>query len=234
MTSERNQSKDTRGNILDAGLWRHNAVLRFGLTGAFLLVGCVLARSSKHPSDNPCGPHGEPWKNTYPVIAQTVESDGTVVDWIPGPPFEMPVLPGTDAGITQERPWPEYEHQGPHGTQPYPHPKELMCTCDDGYVGYQGQPCTKRVRNCSVEGEGATAKTQTYCCPDLTLISQSKMIDGQCVDIAPDLGICTQCGNGVCGKGESHCNCPADCPNAPDLSQLKIIRGPGGTMEDAK
>jgi hypothetical protein len=28
--------------------------------------------------------------------------------------------------------------------------------------------------------------------------------------------VCTKCGDGVCGPGESECNCPLDCPVSAD------------------
>lgn len=61
------------------------------------------------------------------------------------------------------------------------------------------------------------------CCDGLVAIKNSRLHNGRCVSPGPAINmsqnvqpkrgdyICTNCGNGVCGKGENSCNCPADC-----------------------
>jgi len=187
-----------------------SAKTQFALLIALSLLAGTSCKPSNYPSGNPCGPYGEPWKNHEPVIAQTVESDGTVIDWVPGP-IIFPGPPGVDAGPPVVVSYTQYEHQGPPGTQPVPHPKQLMCICQSDYVAYPGQPCTKLSQNCSTEGQAATAKTQTYCCPELQMIRDLRNVNGQCVDFGIDYGICARCGDGICGKGENACNCLFDC-----------------------
>jgi len=54
----------------------------------------------------------------------------------------------------------------------------------------------------------------TECCQGLSAIEPSQRFDQNCnrVPIAGEpSGVCTKCGNGVCGPGENKCNCPQDC-----------------------
>jgi hypothetical protein len=66
---------------------------------------------------------------------------------------------------------------------------------------------------CIQEGEEMNAKIPgAACCEGLTRIEDTQYRDGGiCEPVPPDLKICTRCGNGQCGPGESPCNCPADC-----------------------
>ena len=48
------------------------------------------------------------------------------------------------------------------------------------------------------------------CCEGLTLIDQAIYIDGGCIPVGGQ-GVCTFCGDGICGLGENLCNCPEDC-----------------------
>ena len=54
----------------------------------------------------------------------------------------------------------------------------------------------------------------TECCQGLSVIEPSQRFDQNCnrVPIAGEpSGVCSKCGNGVCGPGENKCNCPQDC-----------------------
>ena len=179
----------------------------------------LLAGSSCRP--NPCGPGGKPWEDPYPVVAQTTDPDGTVVDWIrpesqlrPGeklatpPPPPPPGFFGPNANlgpIVAEKPL------GPPGTVPIPHPRALTCQCTEGYFARPGSPCLKLIEHCATQGDEASAKNSTYCCPGLELIKDSSEVNGQCVESGIDHGICARCGDGICSKGENACNCLFDC-----------------------
>ncbi|GMU03075.1 hypothetical protein KH5H1_71960 [Corallococcus caeni] len=67
---------------------------------------------------------------------------------------------------------------------------------------------------CRQEGEELNAKViGATCCEGLTRIEDTQYRDGGvCEPVPPDLKVCTRCGNGQCGPGESPCNCPQDCP----------------------
>ena len=73
--------------------------------------------------------------------------------------------------------------------------------------------------NCFKEGVLFIDPTSQICCDQ----SLHKIIhtyydeNGKCLTdaedsiIADETYVCADCGNGVCGKGETQCNCPADC-----------------------
>lgn len=170
---------------------------------------------SRHPTNNPCGPHGEPWKNKQRVIAQTVDPDGTVVDWVPAPPSAPAPQPlplaSDDASPSKTNIQVSTPLAGPPGTVPVPHPKGLVCECDSGYVSHPGQPCVAREDSCEPEGSTASGKEFTQCCEGLTSISPEEPVNGKCQPFGMDFGVCSQCGNGICGPGENYCNCPRDC-----------------------
>ena len=199
----------------------HFAKLQLGML-PMLLAACSSAQPSNYPSTNPCGPGGEPWKNRYPVVAQTTDPDGTVIDWIPinsqsknGEPLATPPPETSAPGSPPVTASPfMYQHQGPPGTVPIPHPRMLTCECQPGYTSRPGSPCVKVSDNCSSQGFAASSKNYTVCCPGLQLVKDSRRVNGQCVDFGIDYGICARCGDGVCAKGETSCNCAVDCPTA--------------------
>ncbi len=88
------------------------------------------------------------------------------------------------------------------------------CYVPTGLVGAgKACCCTTSTPVCAAEGERIFAKDlangkPTACCLNLTAIS-SCADNGAC----PDNGssVCTNCGNGTCGKGENKVNCPKDC-----------------------
>jgi hypothetical protein len=51
------------------------------------------------------------------------------------------------------------------------------------------------------------------CKPGLTAIEKDVYAGGEsgCGMPMCDCEVCAKCGDGVCGKGENHCNCPKDC-----------------------
>lgn len=101
---------------------------------------------------------------------------------------------------------------------------EVVETCCEGkdvgtcfqYGGVSGE--------CIGQGELIEGKDIcSMCCPGLKAISTAtpnpsnrahdgyQLPDG-CTEIAPpSLGMCSACGNGICDKDESFCNCPDDC-----------------------
>jgi hypothetical protein len=77
---------------------------------------------------------------------------------------------------------------------------------------------------CAGESETIDAKdTCAICCEGLQPLHASvpgneipSSLDGQpegCDPVPiPSLFLCLACGDGTCGKGETYCSCPADCP----------------------
>ena|GEM_PF-2105252 len=86
--------------------------------------------------------------------------------------------------------------------------------CQGPCQGCQGSGCQNcNQGNCIGEGQSvAVYPGAPPCCAGMTLIGCSTPLSSggcsQCVGSS----ICAKCGNGVCGLGENHCNCPADCP----------------------
>jgi len=64
---------------------------------------------------------------------------------------------------------------------------------------------------CRAEGEEYEAKVLgAGCCPGLKRIEMPSA--PSCTRSAPpSMLMCANCGNGACGPGEDHCNCPEDC-----------------------
>lgn len=76
--------------------------------------------------------------------------------------------------------------------------------------------------DCIGEGEALEAKvTCSHCCDGLTRVPDVRPgdayppnIDGLpegCDGFGDSAFVCLRCGDGVCGTGETHCNCPEDC-----------------------
>ena len=69
------------------------------------------------------------------------------------------------------------------------------------------------------EGEGFSGENTLvgkYACkPGLKAVIAAGDAGGQfgCAIPMCDCEVCTKCGDGICGKGENHCNCPQDCKN---------------------
>lgn len=67
------------------------------------------------------------------------------------------------------------------------------------------------------EGEGFSGENTLvgkYACkPGLKPVDNAIYSGGKfgCAIPMCDCEICTKCGDGICGKGENHCNCPKDC-----------------------
>ncbi len=83
--------------------------------------------------------------------------------------------------------------------------------CDE-----QGGFCCLPTTDCVPDGEVGTFN-QDVCCPGLiqigaVFLADENDIHSNCIDAPCDCFVCSRCGNGVCGAGESHCNCEADCP----------------------
>lgn len=73
----------------------------------------------------------------------------------------------------------------------------------------------QETQNCKKEGETIGPQEQIYCCPGLNKMSNPAGYNSDCSSAATGNGfVCTRCGDGVCGNGESKCNCPLDCGKA--------------------
>ena len=48
------------------------------------------------------------------------------------------------------------------------------------------------------------------CCGGLRFTSQRVSSGGVC-SVVSDMGVCINCGDGICGLGENACNCERDC-----------------------
>lgn len=95
--------------------------------------------------------------------------------------------------------------------------KEGMCFEYGGIYG-----------DCRKAGEQYEGKVIcAQCCPGLTrgaiLVhgdrvppSADQLPEGCDDEAPPSLGVCIQCGDGLCGPGENFCNCPDDCPRPAD------------------
>ncbi len=93
---------------------------------------------------------------------------------------------------------------------------QYMCVdCGDGIcgLGETSQNCLADCGSCAEEGDWFDAGQQGECCPGLTLLQVSEGIsNGQCAPLDCGVyGVCTKCGDGECGIGESFCSCPEDC-----------------------
>jgi len=71
-------------------------------------------------------------------------------------------------------------------------------------------PTSKELQIPSCIAEGAPLVGSSTCCGNLTEISSSYLINGNCMDSIKKI-FCTNCGNGICENRESVCNCPEDC-----------------------
>ena len=89
--------------------------------------------------------------------------------------------------------------------------KDIIDANDSEIYSYDsgaGMPNTTQPISCTEEGQQQgvdEALKGIQCCGGLTVVYD------KCVDYQPEEGVCTYCGNGVCGTGENKCNCPADC-----------------------
>ncbi|MCX6789536.1 MAG: PKD domain-containing protein [Candidatus Gribaldobacteria bacterium] len=90
--------------------------------------------------------------------------------------------------------------------------------------------------SCLQEGEEGipTAALYKSCCSGLVSIGKSSDYDASC-NLTPDAkiamrlgGVCTACGNGVCGTGENQCNCPSDCKTTATTTKSITVVSPNG------
>jgi len=115
------------------------------------------------------------------------------------------------------------------GDCPWPTCAELDGQCTDDPEGCsamlaevalpgcpQGSVCCLGSADCLPEGV-ALQRASDRCCDDLEPLPALQVVGDQCVAL-PGLGVCASCGDQRCELGwESHCSCPADCPDpAPD------------------
>jgi hypothetical protein len=93
----------------------------------------------------------------------------------------------------------------------------------------RGSNCVARetieynLAHCITEGDAFDAKNSSlgvFCCSGLSRLDEIiPAMPGNTTEGAPpgcgfgpvSLKRCTRCGDGECGKGETHCNCPGDC-----------------------
>jgi hypothetical protein len=75
------------------------------------------------------------------------------------------------------------------------------------------------------EGKQFTGGLGNFSCkPGLKAIADANVFENTCAYPMCDCFVCTKCGDGVCGIGENHCNCPQDCKedqgNKADLNDV--------------
>lgn len=70
--------------------------------------------------------------------------------------------------------------------------------------------------------EGEWGWPLAVCCEGLKNVGNSEPVNGVCTSYKNPSFVCTNCGNGICGKGENECNCPEDCKDeaVPDYPQI--------------
>lgn len=77
--------------------------------------------------------------------------------------------------------------------------------------------CVKKSATCAKEGGNTNWVQGISCCEGLTSIPHSFQTSDssspKCITSrgGPSGGVCTKCGNKICGIGENICNCPEDC-----------------------
>ena len=88
--------------------------------------------------------------------------------------------------------------------------REEFLPMPNGYYIYL--PLIMKPGVCAGEGEIISLLDPTQvCCPGLDMITAAEPMPGGSCMVAPDIAVCTSCGDGICGPGENICNCPADC-----------------------
>jgi hypothetical protein len=74
--------------------------------------------------------------------------------------------------------------------------------------------CPEDCQECIKEGEVFSAdespEATPECCEGLESAQKYEIIDNEC-KFFPDLTVCINCGDAICGSGEDWCNCPEDC-----------------------
>jgi hypothetical protein len=70
-------------------------------------------------------------------------------------------------------------------------------------------PCAREGELIYNQDASTYSEREKPCCSGLKGISYSYFSGGLCTN-ASNM-ICTNCGDGICGKGENGCNCPSDC-----------------------
>lgn len=71
--------------------------------------------------------------------------------------------------------------------------------------------CVKKDAICAKEGENANWVQNIECCEGLKPIALSFPPSCSISKGGSSAGLCTKCGNKICGTGENICNCPEDC-----------------------
>ena len=97
-------------------------------------------------------------------------------------------------------------------------PEKMKCenfVCVD--VGCVGEGEVIPATSISPEGFKKRKHIATECCEGLRPIIISSQYDENCnlkpplVGVQGGMTVCSKCGNGICEKWESKCNCPEDC-----------------------
>ena len=109
------------------------------------------------------------------------------------------------------------------------------CPLGDGTdccAGYDPGMCFKYggiYEQCVPEGEIISGKVIcAFCCDGLVEVedlqsmedTSAEFPDGCGLEGPPDLLRCVPCGNGVCDSSENRCNCPEDCDDTSDGSNV--------------
>ena len=116
-------------------------------------------------------------------------------------------------------------------------PCEVFCGavneyyCEDGEIesvtkqceyGCRNGACIEETRECIGEGKKGSMLNNDACCEGLSRISNSFVSGNNCIAPTDGSFVCTQCGNGACGRGENKCNCPIDCQGSEEEVIVEI------------
>ena len=155
-----------------------------------------------------------------PEVEEFTEFPTEPVRIIPTPPPE----PAEEETLEEEL---ENTPTTPAGTR-IEETEEPPKTCKDNFDCPPQMKCDKDICvdvGCLNEGEAPPGAINpeykehmaTECCEGLKKIEYSGNYDDNCnwnlLEGNPS-GMCANCGNEICGPGETKCNCPEDCPES--------------------